>query len=127
LILPYCTQSHRSLLLLLVPHIYTEAPSTNATHPPSTRNTIDEQKQNYGSSSSGVSRDIGRHNPVSKSTTAPSLPELNAGQTLSEGIDEALKNVGTGTGTGGVHQSVTVKVGDEDEVDAHELAAGKQP
>jgi hypothetical protein len=95
--------------------------------PPAFRNTIDEQKSNYGSRTYGA-RDVGRHNPISSGAPSLSLPEIGGGQSLSESVNEALK------GTEGmardkadrIDESVKVTAAGEDQ-DLHEKAAAKQP
>ncbi|KAK5444372.1 hypothetical protein LTS15_010487 [Exophiala xenobiotica] len=89
------------------------------------QNTIDEQKSNYGAVTA-VDRDVGRHMPTSTSTTAPSLPEVAGGKSLSESVDEALKGtVGQAAKDKADRIDDSVKVGDDQ--DLHEKAASKQP
>ncbi|KAL2410510.1 hypothetical protein ABEF95_011977 [Exophiala dermatitidis] len=92
------------------------------------QNTIDEQKSNYGIKTA-VDRDIGRRMPAttSKSTTgAPSLPEIGAGQTFSESVDEALKgSEGQASDKARrIDESITT---DDNRGDLHDKAAAKQP
>ncbi|KAK5303688.1 hypothetical protein LTR99_005450 [Exophiala xenobiotica] len=91
------------------------------------QNTIDEQKSNYGAVTA-VDRDVGRHMPTSTSTTAPSLPEVAGGKSLSESVDEALKGtVGQAARDKADRIDDSVKVGDHQNQDLHEKAASKQP
>ncbi|KAL2431580.1 hypothetical protein ABEF95_011701 [Exophiala dermatitidis] len=90
------------------------------------QNTIDEQKSNYGIKTA-VDRDIGRRFPASKSATgAPSLPEIGAGQTFSESVDEALKgSEGQASDKARrIDESITT---DNERGDLHDKAAAKQP
>ncbi|EXJ94997.1 hypothetical protein A1O1_00115 [Capronia coronata CBS 617.96] len=92
------------------------------------RNTIDEQKSNNGIKTA-VDRDIGRHLPTSKTTTAPSLPEIGAGQAFSESVDEALKGPEGMASDKAQRIDDSVKVGsmEAEGQDLHDKAAAKQP
>ncbi|KAH0841551.1 hypothetical protein AYO21_01209 [Fonsecaea monophora] len=90
------------------------------------RNTIDEQKSNYGVKTS-VDRDVGGKMLSTKSSTGIySLPEISSGgQSLSDSVNEALEGR-TGMAQGKAQKiDQSVKVGAEG--DLHDKAAAKQP
>ncbi|KAK4942774.1 hypothetical protein LTR10_017534 [Elasticomyces elasticus] len=88
------------------------------------QNTIDEEKSNYGANT-GADRDIGSHMPTSTSISAPLLPEVSGGKSLTESVDEALKGATGAASDKAQRIDESVKVGDAD--DLHEKAASKQP
>ncbi|KAK5046677.1 hypothetical protein LTR84_007438 [Exophiala bonariae] len=88
------------------------------------RNTIEEQKSNYGANTS-VGRDLGQHHPSAQSKGAPALPQVNAGRGLVESIDDALKGIDGQARDKAQMVDHSVKVGQED--DFHAKAAAKQP
>lgn len=98
------------------------------------RNTIDETKQNYGLKSS-LDRDVGKNMPTTTksksstgtgSSTAFSLPEIGGGKSLSESVDEALKDAsGLAAQDKAERINESAKIGGEK--DLHDLAASKQP
>lgn len=73
-----------------------------------------------------MDRDIGRRLPTSKTTTAPSLPEIGGGQTFSESVDEALKGAEGKAQDKAQRIDASVRVGASGP-DLHETAAAKQP
>ncbi|KIW16323.1 hypothetical protein PV08_06374 [Exophiala spinifera] len=97
------------------------------------QNVIDETKENYGTKSA-VDRDVGKYIPKrpntstagSSGSSAFSLPEIGSGKSLSESVDEALKDAsGLAAQEKAEKINESVKVGEEG--DMHDLAARKQP
>ena len=89
------------------------------------RNTIDEQKSNYGGNAR-TEVDAGGKFPTLKAATGSfDLPEVSGGQSLSESVDEALKGVSGQAQDKAERIDEGFQVGHEG--DLHQKAAAKQP